>query len=296
MPDQSSFTADRVAGLMEVLRSPEHRTGLEETTFTVVSLTARTAGLARVSGTISGAHPLDGWDGPNVAVRLSIPERSAEFDGIDGAPETTARVYTVADVDIASRTVAIDIVRHPEGSPVMNWLARTGPGDVVPIAGPRPHRIPGPGSPRILLADSSALPAALRILTRLPIEVRTALVAAAPDDEIDLVRAGLGDRLGSVTVRQAEPDIERPLASAFSDMDVPAGASVWAAGEREDVREVRCRCRNDLALAAESIQVFGYWKRGMSNTRIDLARLEAARASMDAGRSLFATDDLDIEI
>ncbi|MCK0092568.1 SIP domain-containing protein [Rhodococcus sp. F64268] len=296
MPDEVPFTADRVADLMEVLRTPEHQAGLEEATFTVVSVVDRAAGLIRVSGTISGTHSLQDWAGLNIAVRLSLPEQSAEFAGIDGAPDTTARVYTIADVDIESRTVALDIVRHHESSPAMNWLGRVGSGDVVPIAGPRPHRVPGPGSPRILLADSSALPAAVRILTRLPIEGSTVLVAAAPDDEIALAESDLGERRNSVTVQRVAPGIERPLATAFAGMEVPTGASVWAAGEREDVREVRRRCRNDLVLAAESIQVFGYWKRGISNTRIDIARLEAARSSMEAGRAVFATDDLDIEI
>ncbi|MEE2060735.1 siderophore-interacting protein [Rhodococcus artemisiae] len=296
MPDEVPFTADRVADLMEVLRTPEHQAGLEETTFTVVSVADRAAGLIRVSGTISGTHSLQDWAGPNIAVRLSLPERSSEFAGIDGAPDTTARVYTVADVDIESRTVAIDIVRHGESSPAMKWLGRVRSGDVVPVAGPRPHRVPGSGSPRILLADSSALPAAVRILTRLPIEAPTVLVAAAPLDEIDLVEGDLGDRRDFVTVQRAEPGVDRPLATTFAGMEVPAGASVWAAGEREDVREVRRRCRDDLVLAAEGIQVFGYWKRGISNTRIDVARLEAARSSMEAGRGVFATDDLDIEI
>ncbi|MGN5239395.1 siderophore-interacting protein [Rhodococcus sp. SJ-3] len=296
MPDEAPFTADRIADLMEVLRAPEHRAGLEEATFTVVSVGDRAAGLLRVSGTISGTHSLRDWAGPNIAVRLSVPEQSVEFAGIDGAPETTARVYTVAGVDIESRTVALDIVRHRESSPAMRWLGRVRTGDVVPIAGPRPHRVPGPGLPRILLADSSALPAAIRILTRLPIEAPTVLVAAAPDDEIDLAEGELGDRRDYVTVQRAEPGIDRPLATAFAGMKVPAGASVWAAGEREGVREIRRRCRDDLVLPADSIRVFGYWKRGTSNTRIDVARLEAARASMEAGRGVFATDDLDIEI
>ena len=312
MPDQSPLTADRVASLMEVLSSPEHRTGLDETMFTVASVTARTVGLTRVTGTISGSHPLGEWAGPNIAVRLSLPEQPAEFAGIDGAPGITARVYTVAEVDPASRVVALDVVVHPHESPVMNWLARTRVGDALPIAGPRPHRVPGPGSPRILLADSSALPAALSILTRMPTDVPlneliehlermptdvpTVLAVAAPDDEVDLAEAALANLRDVVSVQRYAPGGDRPLAAAFAAMDVPAGASVWAAGEREDMREVRRRCREDLALAAPGIQVFGYWKRGISNTRIDLARLEAARASMDAGRSLFSTDDLDIDV
>ncbi|WP_040905260.1 siderophore-interacting protein [Gulosibacter faecalis] len=290
------MSREEVAGLLAVLQHPDHKTGIEDRYLTVTGIERRAAGLVRVSATVSGDDDLAHWDLPNPTVRISMPEPPEEFASIPGAPQSTSRVYTLADVDIARRTVEIDLVRHGEGSPAMRWLAALAVGDRIDVVGPREHRIPGPGSPRVLLADSSALPAAARILATTPLAEATTIIAAVPADEFALLEAQLAGLQGEVTAERVDPDGQLPLATAFAALDLPATASVWAAGEREDIREIRRRCKHDLGLPPAQTQVFGYWKRGMTNTRLDLARLRASQRVLATGGDLTDQDDFEIEL
>jgi NADPH-dependent ferric siderophore reductase len=288
------LTSDEIAQLSAVLTHPEHQQGIEDRILTVGAVDRRAHALVRVTATISGTDALDEWTAPNPTIRISMPEPPEELAAVPGAPSTTSRVYTLADVDPSTRTVRIDLVTHGEGSPAMRWLGALDVGDQVAVVGPRPHRTPGPGSPRVLLADSSALPAATRILRTLPTEKESVLVAAVPADEFALLADDVADLPNRVTVRRADPRGDRPLATAFAAMEIPGTSSVWASGERDDIREIRRRCTHDLGLPPERVQVFGYWKRGTTNTVIDLARLRATQQAMATGGTLVEIDDFEI--
>lgn len=304
MTDAAGLAPESLKSLFQVLSHPDHQQGLEAGRRLVVDrVESRASALVRVIGRITGEAALDAWVIPNATVRLELPETPEEFAGIEGAPPTTSRVYTVAALDPASREVAIDFVVHPEASPAMRWVSSVRPGESVPLIGPRPHRIPGDGSPRILLADSSALPAALSIIRHQPCEGRTIVIAAVNEDELGLFReeataavtAATGDE-SLLRILGAGTEAETPLSEFFADFEIPDTASVWASGEREDMRALRSYCRRDLGLPAERVQVFGYWKRGVSNTRIDVARLQATSRALAEGRPFGDTDDFEIGI
>ncbi|WP_334137699.1 SIP domain-containing protein [Corynebacterium variabile] len=70
--------------------------------------------------------------------------------------------------------------------------------------------------------------------------------------------------------------------------------TVWAAGEREDIRAVRAWCLKELGLPKPQVQVFGYWRHGKTGTDADMARLTGIAALRDQGREL--EDDFEIEI
>ena len=86
--------------------------------------------------------------------------------------------------------------------------------------------------------------------------------------------------------------VDTALPEAFAALDVPATASVWASSERDDIRDIRRRCKHDLGITPENMQVLGYWKRGTTNTAIDIARLTA----IAAGDGSLEIDDFDIDI
>ncbi|MFB9619197.1 siderophore-interacting protein [Brooklawnia cerclae] len=241
---------------------------------TIVSVEPRSSALVRIYGTVSGRDVLDEWASANMTIRLVFPASAPGSHNTDDGrppdrgtgPVFPSRVFTIADVDPGSRLVAIDVVKHREPSPVMAWLNQVRPGDVLGAADPRQHRLPGVGSPRILLADSSALAAVFSILTRLPVPGATSVIAAAPTDEVDLFADALKERIGDVVPRDLcvvrVPMIgDMPLSDAFAGLAVPCSASVWAAGEHEDVQAVGRRCRDEFGLPPESIQVSGYWRR-----------------------------------
>lgn len=284
-PRDRGVDPSELASLAEVMRHPEHSAGLQEFDWTVTRIEEPDPEfLVRVSGVLSGEGEAIGWDGENIAVRLEMPGVPEELADFPGAPETTSRVYTVAECEPAERQITIDFVRHGHDSPAMRWLDAARPGATLRVRGPRAHRVPGPGSPLVLLADGSALPAARSILRR---RGGPALLFAAAHCEQEL--AGLHDAAG-VDLRSVDPEEPFPLATALERVELPAEASVWAAGEREDMRSVRRRCR-DLGLPRESTQVFGYWKRGVTNTSLDIDRLRAARRALEAGAPLLELDE-----
>ncbi|KAB1642570.1 siderophore-interacting protein [Gulosibacter chungangensis] len=297
MTEELNLTPTAVRRLLAVLNHPDHQRDLEERHIVIESVINRANALVRVTGKLSGSDPLEAWRVPNVAVRLFYPEQPLEFEGVANAPANASRAYTIAEIDVTTRTVAIDIVRHNAESPAMRWLETVQPGDSIPILGPRPHRVPAPGAPRILLADSSALPAALSILRRTPFATETTVFIAAPTDEVELFRAEAEPfATEPLHIRAIPSDDPLPLSTAFRRERVPLHTSVWASGEREDMRSLRRHCRSVLFLPAERVQVFGYWKQGVSNTRLDIARLQATENALATGKEFSDSDDFEISI
>lgn len=277
---------EEAEGLIGVLNSPKHKEGIDDRYWVITGVEQRAEGLVRVAGKVSGDDDFAAWALPNPTIRISLGEQPAEFAGIPGAPSTTSRVYTLAEVDVDNRVIEVDLVKHGESSAAMRWLNSLAIGDEVAIAGPRPHRVPTDAPSRYLLADSSALPAAARILRTMDFDGPSHLIAAVPEDEFALVETELAGR--NITLQR----VDTALSEAFAALDVPATASVWASGERDDIREIRRRCKHDLGIAPENMQVFGYWKRGTTNTAIDIARLTA----IAAGDGSLEIDDFDIDI
>ena len=77
--------------------------------------------------------------------------------------------------------------------------------------------------------------------------------------------------------------VEEPLDRAFAALDLDGVDSVWGAAESGEMRPVRRHCRRTLGLSKEATQVYGYWRRGASNTRLDLDRLRLYRDILAAG-------------
>ncbi|WP_066587407.1 siderophore-interacting protein [Corynebacterium provencense] len=282
-----------------LLNSDRHRAGLNDLTFEVTSVTRRYPWLARVSGRIPGMADTDpaDWSHPNLAVRLAVPDADDALGPLIGQAGICRRVYTLANVDTASSTADIDIVVHGSTSPMMRWLTGLTPGDTVDFSGPRPHPAPtgqdavDPAGRIHLLADGSAYPAASAIARSVP-GIAT-VVLALPDRDPQTATYS-ADFPGAQIIFAGESDT--PLADALADLDTPATDTVWAAGEREDIRAVRALSLKERKLPRSQVQVFGYWRRGKTGTDTDLARLQGVARMQAEGRELTADDDFEIEI
>ncbi|RRD61029.1 siderophore-interacting protein [Leucobacter sp. OH1287] len=237
--------------------------------------------LRRIWFKLGADSTLADWSAPNVAMRLEIPVQPEEFAGIDGTPETASRAYTVAEVSAETGEIAIDFVTHGSTSPVMRWLERVAVDDTIYTWAPQQHRVPLAGTKTVFIADATALPAALSILRTTPTELVAGLITSAPADELDHNY----DFLEGVEVIMAGADPGQ-LANEFTARDWSGLESVWAAGETAEMKPLRTHTRKTLGFAKQNTQVYGYWKRGLTTTALDVNRMRQVRETLASGGDL----------
>jgi len=263
--------------------------GMERLEMQVIAVDRPSPLFVRVTGRIAPADPA-AWQGPNVAVRIEV-EPSATGRAV-------SRVYTIRRFDAAQSLVEIDFALHPDDSPAMRWLRAAGAGTRVWMTGPRAHFLPNTagGRPVAIFADDTAIPAVHAILAADPglvgdVWVDTADPAAfAALPEVPGLRCHMlprpEDRGG------ARPRLLLEAALALPD----AGSrTLWAAGEREEMKAIRAHFAA-AGLGRDDIRVLGYWKQGTSASQIDRLRLEEYRSLRERGEGLkeFREDALPI--
>ncbi|MFJ2621057.1 siderophore-interacting protein [Glutamicibacter sp. NPDC087344] len=266
----------------EALKSADHREGLQHVPASVTQILPVSEELTRLVLRLPGLDTEPLWLRPNVAFRFLLDERF----------EQTARVYTVRRVIEGSNDIEVDIVRHGEHSPMMRWLDSLQLGDQVNIIGPRPHVHfpPAEGRDTVVFADSTAIPALYSLLAQAPAQLRGRGWVATTDqlafDELPQLEHFILERI--------EPG--KGFGRELRSLEHPESLVVWGAGERDDMREVRSFFRQRAQLGKDRVAVFGYWKRGVSNTRIDQVRLEAYSKLLAAGSGSAELDDLELQI
>ncbi len=276
MANPLNLSSKEMAGLLEVVNAhhdDDHKPQNKRYRWRVTGLERRAAQLMRVTGQLDESADIKQWGLPNTALRLELPVQPDELVGIEGAPTTASRVYTVADINTEAREISVDFVVHEGDSPAMTWLREAKPGTEVELWPPVQHRLPGPWQNRILVCDPTGLPAALSILRHMDLPGRTRLLTNAPQDQVP-------DLAGVEVVRTDEP-----LGDAFLALDLDQVDSVWGAAESGQMKIVRTHCRREMGLGKEQTQVYGYWRQGTSNTSIDIQRLRMARDAMADGVS-----------
>ena len=99
---------------------------------------------------------------------------------------------------------------------------------------------------------------------------------------------------GSASDTQAVYDRVQRMA-ARNAITTPKGWTLWAAGERQEMRDLRSHFRA-LGLAREDVRVFGYWKHGASSSEIDRIRLREYAEIRKRGLRLEDLDDAELPI
>ena len=269
------------------IQSEDHNRGLQLDTATVRAIIEVSPQLARVVLAVPNFDDEPLWQRPNAALRFYFDER---FD-------SETRVYTVRSFNVEDRTVDVDVVRHGSASPMMRWLDGLSIGDTVEFGGPRPHFVfpDSQGRELAIFADATSLPALYAILAaaaedtqREPLRGRGWV---ATDDEVAF--AELPSVPGIALTRIAPGHgFDTHIASIPATTDVV----VWAAGERDEMKTIRSHFRKERGLAKGDVAVFGYWKRGTTNTQIDEFRLAAYEQTLAAGGSVGDLDDLALAI
>ncbi|WP_205589661.1 siderophore-interacting protein [Chachezhania antarctica] len=287
----SSSDHDRVEDPKGRLDEDDHMRAMERLEMEVVSLHEPFPGVTRVTARFDPVRP-EAWARPNVAIRINVEEPE------DGRPIT--RIYTVRSFDPERCLIEIDFVLHDDDSPAMRWLNGTGPGETVGLIGPRDHFVPDPvpGKRVAILADDTAIPAVYAILNAwsqgaaATVWIETANRAAF--DELPVVPGVTYHLL--LRAPDTPPGTGRLLISAATQaVTDPRGWKLWAAGERQEMRDLRSHFFT-LGFARDDIQVLGYWRHGISSSELDRMRLKKYAAIRDREQTLETLDDADLPI
>lgn len=271
--------------------------------------------------TFSGADLSDMGDDRNdqrVKVILPAPDGSldlVESDDFSWYTELLSReesrrcpvrTYTSRYVRAAEREVDIDFVLHGDEGPASRWAGRVAVGDEVVLCGPnRAHGgpyggtgfKPAEGTERFLLvADETAVPAALAILEGLPRTVSGAALLEVPHTDDALAVAAPANvqvrwlpRDGAPHGSRLDPAVRNLLqlwlgdraagdGNDTSDVDLPVDADgflwdvpeepvrgefyAWLAGESGVVTGLRRALVREYGVDRRSVAFMGYWRAG----------------------------------
>lgn len=260
MPDD-----DRTARLARVRREPPPLLPV-----TVAERTELTPRMLRVTLTGEGVRALD-VDRPAMSIRLLVPTPGRgdlvmpEWNGneflLPDGTRPALRTFTPLRVDRDAGTMDVEVVRHPGGA-VSGWAETVEPGAPAAVSGPGTgYDHPERASELLVLADETALPAALQVAEtapgRLPIALHVEVVAEEARREVDL-------REGHAIEWHVTPDGETPggrLVEVVRSLDaLPPGTHVWAAGEASAMHAIRTHLFDTLGLDRKRATVRGYWK------------------------------------
>ncbi len=256
---------DRLARLTRVRREPPPLRPV-----TVVERAELSPRLLRLTLAGSGLSDLV-VDEPAASVRLLVPSPGTdelvipewngnEFLLPDGA-RPALRTFTPLRVDNDAGRLDLEIVRHPGGA-VSDWAERVEPGAPAAISGPGSgYAYPTSAEHLIVLADETALPAALQLAAEAPASLSLAIhVEVISDDAVIDVDRRDGDSIGwHVTEPGATPGGR--LVDAVRSLDeVPDGTHLWAAGEASAMHAIRTHLFDTLGIERKRATVRGYWK------------------------------------
>ncbi|KAB8061109.1 siderophore-interacting protein [Janthinobacterium violaceinigrum] len=270
------------------LRNAEHDRSLHEVTAAVVAIAHPVPSVLRVTARLERSGDDPHWALPNVAFRIHL-----DGPAYGGA----SRIYTVRSFDAQAATFTFDIVRHAHASPMMRWGSNLRAGDVFRLTGPRPQFVVPAGAEKkiALFLDETGIPALYAMLQQWPAGAAgigwVVTDDAAAFEELPTVPGLALQRLGTAHVA---PD--GPLATQARALPEPHDYVIWGAGERDEMRAIRQYLRMDAGLAKEQVLVAGYWKRGVSNTDIDLRRRQSFEQLIANGGTLADFDDLAVEV
>ncbi|WP_426936968.1 siderophore-interacting protein [Brevibacterium sp. LE-L] len=266
------------------LRGADHDRNLHDSRATVTRLEYPSERLLRFTARLESGADDPAWASPNVTIRMELGE---DFDD-------ASRIYTIREFSAASAEIVVDVVLHGESSPMMRWARNARIGTVIAFRGPRQHFIvpEAKGRRAALFLDSTAIPALFAMVKHWPTGVQGTAVIES-DDEVAVAELKCPPGLEVLTV---VPGSATGLSAHARMLESPEEHVVWAAGERDAMREIRKHFRKEVGLEKDDVAVFGYWKRGVTNTEIDSQRLHAYKELLSAGGNLDDLDDSEISI
>lgn len=208
---------------------------------------------------------------PAASVRLLVPTpgdeelvmpewNGNEFLLADGS-RPALRTFTPLRIDNDAGRLDLEIVRHPGGA-VSEWAESVQPGAPAAISGPgRGYDHPSAAEQLIVLADETALPAAIQVAETAPDEVAVHLhievISAAARRDIQLPDRHTVDWF--VTPPGQTPG-GRLVETVQTLGPLDGDTSIWAAGEASAMQAIRTHLFDALGVERRRATVRGYWK------------------------------------
>ncbi|WP_037365238.1 siderophore-interacting protein [Amycolatopsis orientalis] len=177
---------------------------------------------------------------------------------MSSASRPWVRNYTVR----AARPGEVDIAFavHRDGGPASKFAENARPGDEVGILDEGITYLPPAGGHQLLLADESAVPAALAILESSPHFRGTVLLEVGARDDIQPIDAPLGADVQWL-VREDDRLPGRLALDVLGQLDLsdPPGYA-WVAGESGLATGARRFLNRERGVPKQAIAFQGYWK------------------------------------
>ncbi|WP_219471108.1 siderophore-interacting protein [Nonomuraea rhizosphaerae] len=179
------------------------------------------------------------------------------------------RNYTVREHRPDKQELDIEFALHGDQGPASAWAARARPGDPAGIFDEGYSYLPPDGADRqLLVADESALPAVLAILSAAPAaltgnvflevprtaDIRPGITCPAGVEVKWLPRDGAGTIPG-----------ELALEAVRNTPDLGAPSYAWVAGEAKLATGVRRHLVSERRVEKKDIAFIGYWRHGRSS-------------------------------
>ncbi|MBB1159230.1 siderophore-interacting protein [Amycolatopsis dendrobii] len=158
--------------------------------------------------------------------------------------------------------VDIEFAVHGDGGPASKFAENARPGDEVGILDEGVTYLPPEGVTQLLLADESAIPAALAILESSPGLRATVLLEVGARDDVQAVDVPLGAEVQWL-VREDGRLPGRLALDVLGQLDLsdPPGYT-WVAGESGLATGARRFLTRERGVPKQAIAFQGYWKHG----------------------------------
>lgn len=167
------------------------------------------------------------------------------------------RWYTVRSHRAAAGEIDVDIVLHGDAGPGSAWACRAEPGQVVGFrSGASPYDPTRRGTPRLFVADETAVPALAAILEQEPAGAHAFVEVPSKD----CLASFAGDPDLTVVLREGAPG--EAAVKALAAVDLTGLRYVWACGEQGLATGVRRYLTGEAGLDKEAVFFSGYWKLG----------------------------------
>lgn len=203
----------------------------------------------------------------------------AQWLALDETMRGAMRTYTVRAVvgTGAATRLVVDVVVHDpakDSGPGNAWALVAEPGDRVLVVAPRRgHEFggrgfcPTDGSPLLLLADETAVPAVAGILRDVAPQTRGLALLEVPTDQdtprfdapvgVEVLWLPRGDRA------RGELLMEQVVARIIPRSD-QGTLYAWIAGESQLVTDLRRYLVHQVGLKRDQVEFMGYWREGVA--------------------------------